>query len=204
MGQLRNAVRGMAPWCADPGQLLRGANEVADRIDGASFVTMAYATFDAAAGDLFYACVGHPPPLLVRRRVERVPDGRAGLSVGLPASGATAQAHLELGDRVLYSDGLIERRGEDLLIGIERLRTVASTVQDWSASDIGERLAAGMPLERPLRDDLCVLTMHYAACPDAADEHLHRGRQGNAADRPLPAAAAGSERGCRDLQDRRG
>lgn len=149
MGQLRNAVRGMAPWCADPGQLLRGANEVADRIDGASFVTMAYATFDAAAGDLFYACAGHPPPLLVRAdgSSEYLMGGRGyPLGCRLPATGATAHAHLELGDRVvLYSDGLIERRGEDLLIGMERLRRVASTVQDWSAPDIGERLAAGMP-----------------------------------------------------------
>ena len=68
---------------------------------------------------------------------------------------------------VLYSDGLIERRGEDLLIGMEQLRRVASMVQDWSASDIREQLAAGMPLEHPLRDDLCVLTMHYSACPEA-------------------------------------
>jgi hypothetical protein len=68
---------------------------------------------------------------------------------------------------VLYSDGLIERRGEDLLIGMEQLRRVASMVQDWSASGISEQLAAGMPLEHPLRDDLCALTMHYSACPEA-------------------------------------
>ena len=48
---------------------------------------------------------------------------------------------------------------------MEQLRRVASMVQDWSASDISEQLAAGMPLEHPLRDDLCVLTMHYSACP---------------------------------------
>jgi hypothetical protein len=48
-------------------------------------------------------------------------------------------------------------------------------VQDWSASDISEQLAAGMPLEHPLRDDLYVLTMHYSRVPGAgarAGEHL--------------------------------
>jgi hypothetical protein len=50
---------------------------------------------------------------------------------------------------------------------MEQLRRVASMVQDWSASDISEQLAAGMPLKHPLRDDLCVLNMHYSACPEA-------------------------------------
>lgn len=166
MGQLRNAVRAMAPWCTDPGELLQRADQIAGRIDGGSFVTMAYATFDASAGDLVYACAGHPPPLLVQAdgSSEYLMGGRGfPLGCGLPALGETASARLEVGDRVLlYSDGLIERRGEDLTVGLERLQQVAAGVEDWSAPDTGERLASGMPLERPLRDDLCVLTMHYA------------------------------------------
>lgn len=167
MGQLRSAVRGMAPWCLDPGELLHRADEIAGRMDGTSFVTMAYATFDAAEGELRYACAGHPPPLLVRSdgSSEYLMGGRRyPLGCWLPATGDTARAQLAMGDRVvLYSDGLIERRGEDLLLGMERLQRVAATVQDWSSPDTAELLATGMPLEHPLRDDLCILTMQYSA-----------------------------------------
>jgi hypothetical protein len=91
---------------------------------------------------------------------------------------------------VLYSDGLIERRGEDLLLGMERLQRVAATVQDWSSPDTAELLATGMPLEHPLRDDLCILTMHYS--PIAVTTALPRNHRAHDRAHEAPLRAPGT------------
>jgi anti-sigma regulatory factor (Ser/Thr protein kinase) len=82
-----------------------------------------------------YASAGHPPPLLV------TPDGEVSflegarswpLGVDVARSrGQAASAALPPGSLLLlYTDGLVERRGESISTGLERLRTVVA--QHWN------------------------------------------------------------------------
>jgi hypothetical protein len=80
---------------------------------------------DPATGELCYARAGHPPALLVDA------DGRAtwlrdviGIPLGAVDDAVFTEgaAQLEPGSTlVLYSDGLVELRGETLDVGLERL-----------------------------------------------------------------------------------
>jgi hypothetical protein len=59
---------------------------------------------------------------------------------------------------VVYSDGLIERRGEPLTEGLARLVEAAVDL-DPGLHDLPDRLIASMPKHPGPRDDLCVLVL---------------------------------------------
>ena len=91
--------------------------------------TIVYAIIDPEQGTIAWANGGHPPPL--RRRADGtwvVPRGRQ------RADGRRGHSYETHEDRtgpnetiVLYTDGLIERRGESLDVGLERLAAAASS-----------------------------------------------------------------------------
>ena len=126
MGQLRSAVRAYALAEPDPGAIPARLNDFVGASCGDTMVTLVLAVVDLAAGTLSYVNAGHPPPLLVQ------PDGeshflRGGLGVplGVLEDPAYEEAEEVLGlgaTVVLYTDGVVERPGEDLGVGFERLR----------------------------------------------------------------------------------
>jgi hypothetical protein len=123
MGQMRTAVRAYAMLELSPADVLRRASQLAMTMPGQQFVTCVYAVHDPVEGTLTYANAGHPPPAVIG------PDGsvhfardRLGMPmrVGesfeervLPFPGGSAL--------VLYTDGLVERRGRPLPDGIDQL-----------------------------------------------------------------------------------
>jgi anti-sigma regulatory factor (Ser/Thr protein kinase) len=180
MGQMRTAVRAYAMLELPPADVMRHASQLAMTMPGRQFVTCVYAVHDPVEGTLTYANAGHPPPALVR------PDGevtfardRLGmpLRVGesfeervLPFPGGSAL--------VLYTDGLVERRGRPLPSGIDQLegalrRLVAPEVDEPSAAcdKLIEELTGGAH-----DDDVALLyardtgrTRRVAALPLSAD-----------------------------------
>ena len=96
----------------------------------APFATLAYLVVDPRTCRLRYAVAGHPPPLVL------APDGSASFLEGgrtLPI-GVDGSATFETGDAelaegatiVLYTDGLVERRGRSLDVGLGLLAGFAS------------------------------------------------------------------------------
>jgi anti-sigma regulatory factor (Ser/Thr protein kinase) len=125
-------------------------------------VTLIYLIFDPDSGTLRFANAGHPPPLLVEG------NGEASyLEGGLgPPLGATAHfgedievaAHLDAGSTLLlYTDGLVERRGTSIRDGLTRLKTLAA--------DPGEDLEAlcdhllGSMATSQVSDDIALLAL---------------------------------------------
>jgi anti-sigma regulatory factor (Ser/Thr protein kinase) len=96
-----------------------------------TFATLVYAVLDHDAGVCRFTSAGHPPPLVV------YPDGRATYLEGgrgpplgtFPGASYRQQAvALPTGSTVvLYTDGLVERRGETIDDGLERLRAAAES-----------------------------------------------------------------------------
>lgn len=137
MSQVRNMLRGIACDRKEPPAKILG------RLDAAycilypgQTVTCIYALVEKLEPDetwkLHYACAGHPPPLLISPDGETryLEEGRS-LLLGVDAERIRPDATVALPDRstvLLYTDGLIERRGEDLDRGLARLRRHAGAL----------------------------------------------------------------------------
>jgi PAS domain S-box-containing protein len=131
MGQLRTLTRAFALTGGgrrDPGEALTLLNHHQLEGDDEHLFTIVYAIIDPAQGKIAWANGGHPPPL--RRRADGTCvylDGGDGL---MGVEEHTYETHEDrTGPNetiVLYTDGLIERRGESLDAGLERLAAAAS------------------------------------------------------------------------------
>jgi serine phosphatase RsbU (regulator of sigma subunit)/anti-sigma regulatory factor (Ser/Thr protein kinase) len=124
MGQVRQTLRAYALDGHAPGALMGRLDRL---VHDAELVmtTCLCGVFDPAAGTLTYSNAGHPPPLLRRAdgTVELLTDGLSNpLGATAAARHTSAEARLAEGDVVLlYTDGLVEQRGEVIDAGIGRL-----------------------------------------------------------------------------------
>ncbi|MFF0190900.1 PP2C family protein-serine/threonine phosphatase [Streptomyces sp. NPDC005244] len=126
MGQLRSALSAAARVADGPAQALEALGLYARHVQGAESSTVVTTFIDWAARTITYSSAGHPPPALLHQngtvtfldqatdpplgaRPEHVPRPQAGVAF---AEGAML---------VLYTDGLIERRDEDIDVGLARL-----------------------------------------------------------------------------------
>ncbi len=130
MAQVRNMLRGVARVLhpATPSQVRRGLDLAMQGTTGAIFATAVIAQVSGqgeATLAFSWTNAGHPPPVLVRpdgtaELLERTPD----LLLGLDPDAAATDHRVDLPDGstvVLYTDGLIERRGVQLAAGFDWL-----------------------------------------------------------------------------------
>jgi anti-sigma regulatory factor (Ser/Thr protein kinase) len=127
MAQLRNATRAFSLERLKPASVLARLNRLADEMLDTSFATLAYLWLDPVSRICRMASAGHPPPLVA------TPDGRVellekvrGLPLGTGMQARYRQETVELpaGSIVLlYTDGLVERRGRSIDDGLELLRS---------------------------------------------------------------------------------
>ncbi len=126
--------------------------------DTAPMTTCCVALLDLEALRLSYALAGHFPPLIRTpdgaRLVPETPPGPP-IGMSLDAVYATADVDLEPGDRlVLYTDGLVERRGESLTLGIVRLERSIDDCRDLAPQQCAEFLSDELSLRE---DDVAIL-----------------------------------------------
>ncbi|SDQ04323.1 PAS fold-containing protein [Quadrisphaera sp. DSM 44207] len=154
MGAVRNLLRGLAfDHREPPSVVLRRLDEAVEGLGMDTLVTLLMARLDPVSGTsqgpdgarvLRWSSAGHPPPVLVH------PDGRAqvlataaDLLVGVDARSQRTDQQCALAPGatlLLYSDGLVERRGEDIADGTARLLALA---QGLAPAPL-ERLLAGV------------------------------------------------------------
>jgi serine phosphatase RsbU (regulator of sigma subunit)/integral membrane sensor domain MASE1 len=172
MGQLRTAVAALAPDCASPTQLLEQLDDFAKRSNGMRYSTACYATLDPASGAVEHASAGHPPILLVDAR-GACRFLTAGVSWPLCAADDPRVPHgslvLEPGATlVLYSDGLVERRGVAIDVGLEELRAAAQRSSGLDVEDLCEALVRELLEGRVIQDDVVVLAIRAVATTAAS------------------------------------
>jgi PAS domain-containing protein len=131
--------------------------------------TMIVARYHARTRSLTWAQAGHLPPVLIRAGEALVLDRPSGILLGATETPAFAEAtlHLEEGDQLLlFTDGLIERPGQDLRTGVQELAATASAVLRTARPDGLATLHASLAeAERP--DDVCAL---HICLPSAVAE----------------------------------
>ncbi len=167
MTQLRNAGRTLAIVGYPPASILEELARVADWATSGKFATMAAAIIEPDMSLVTYATAGHPPILIRRAKtgtVEILPPAE-GPPLCLPGDQDSphyiqGQTGFDVGDIMLmYTDGLIERRDEDLEEGIAR---VAQRLRTWQPSarlgSLCDELITSLGAE-PQLDDMCVLAV---------------------------------------------
>lgn len=160
MAQLRSASRALLLEGRGPGATLEGLDRFAESIEGAVCTTVLCAIVDPATGTLRYASAGHPPPLLAGGPggARWLDGGRsAPLCVGGGAERDEAMATiLDGASLVLFTDGLVERRGEVLDAGLERLRDVVIARDGADAAELADHLLADLQ-DPEDRDDIALV-----------------------------------------------
>ncbi|MHA6762702.1 SpoIIE family protein phosphatase [Streptacidiphilus sp. PAMC 29251] len=131
MGRLRTAVRTLAMLDLPPDVLLQHVHDLADDLaqgpEEALIATCVYAVYDPATRRLVLAKAGHTSPLLIvpgePAQVLDLPSGTP-LGVGGVPFASVELTVVEGSLLVLYTDGLVESRTEDIDVGIKRLCTL--------------------------------------------------------------------------------
>jgi anti-sigma regulatory factor (Ser/Thr protein kinase) len=182
MGRLRTAVHNFSALDLAPEELLGLLDELVGRIDQdetadataapVSGATCLYAVYDPVSRRCVMARAGHPPPALVHPdgRVE-FPEVPTGLPLGLGGLPFEA-AELELpeGSRlVLYTDGLVEDRKQDIDTGLERLRGALERT-DSSPEETCQAVLESLLPERPSDDIALIVARTRALGPDRVAE----------------------------------
>jgi serine phosphatase RsbU (regulator of sigma subunit) len=192
MGQIRNILRGVAVATrSSPAQLLSQVDAVMSELLIEITATAVVARLEQTPEErrqgltrLRWSNAGHPPPVVVGEAGEsgepprtevlwgREPNLLLGLEPGAHRDETTVT--LRRGSTLLlYTDGLVERRGELIDTGIERLTEV-----------LGELVLQGLPLEE-LCDELLRRMLPEKPDDDVAIVAVRLHRE----DRPRPADA---------------
>jgi anti-sigma regulatory factor (Ser/Thr protein kinase) len=165
MGQLRTAVRAYARLDLPPHEVLQLLDGLATEIDANQIATCVYAIHDPNEGRLVYASAGHLP-ILVRdetgtvQRADEPTGPPLGTGGWMHASGSIA---LTPGSTaVLYTDGLVERRNEDLDEGIAALERALSGATG-SPQVVCDRLVRSAGVTPDHDDDVAVLVLQHPA-----------------------------------------
>lgn len=168
MGQLRTAVRMLAVLDHLPEDVLSGLDDLALETDQVQLATCAYAVFDPVARTLSFATAGHPPPVL--RGVDGAtvllpqPSG-APLGVGGVAF-ESCTVEVEDGSRLLlFTDGLVESRHEDLDQGLGHLAEVFGA-QDGTLEQACEAVLLATGRARGHHDDVALLAAELHGLAD--------------------------------------
>ena len=154
VGPIRTAVRAHCLEGAPPDAVLDRVEHLLD--DDAPMTTLLLAVLGEA--EVVWASAGHVPPVLVPAGAPaRVLVGptRPPLGADVRTGGAAQRVAFGPGDRlVLVTDGVVERRGEGLDVGLERLREAVQASESGAGGALRAALRAAP--QRP-GDDIAVL-----------------------------------------------
>jgi serine phosphatase RsbU (regulator of sigma subunit)/CheY-like chemotaxis protein/anti-sigma regulatory factor (Ser/Thr protein kinase) len=163
MSELRNALRAFAVEGHGPVAALNQLDRVVRATRGPGMVaTVLFLIIDADRGTLTLGRAGHPPPAL-RSADGRVRflecEGRPPIGIDTLSATPETQVPFEPGDTlVLFTDGLVERRSEDLGRGLDRLSD-ALTHAPVEAEAICDHILSHTVGEEVGEDDLAMLVV---------------------------------------------
>jgi serine phosphatase RsbU (regulator of sigma subunit)/CheY-like chemotaxis protein/anti-sigma regulatory factor (Ser/Thr protein kinase) len=167
MSELRNALRAFAVEGHSPGAALHHLDRVVLATIGPGMIaTVLFLVIDAAEGTVTLARAGHPPPALrsadgTVRYLET--EGTLPLGVDERISVGEARYPIAPGDTLLlFTDGLVERRGESITLGFDRLREAFAGAPD-DVEAICEHVLAETVAEQVSDDDVALMAVRLLA-----------------------------------------
>jgi serine phosphatase RsbU (regulator of sigma subunit)/anti-sigma regulatory factor (Ser/Thr protein kinase) len=171
MGQFRNALRAYALDGRGPAAAVERLNRLTRTFEQNDMATLVYGEFDVGSNSMRFVRAGHPPPL-VRAADGSVTavNGQGSLPVGVSPSAHYEASLVELqpdSTLLLYTDGLVERRGETLGEGIARLERVLADAPEALEELCDHVLETAVP-HAARGDDIAVLALRPVQVDAAA------------------------------------
>ncbi|MEV5748334.1 SpoIIE family protein phosphatase [Actinoallomurus sp. NPDC052308] len=145
MGTLRFILSGAVRNTHSPAQALQTLDQYAGSVEGALAATAVKAVIHPRSRIIAYSSAGHLPPVLAHsggghELLDKATDPPLGVR---PEAVPRPQATLQYGPGdtlVLYTDGLIERRDEDIDIGVARLTAALAEYRGLPPQDLADAL----------------------------------------------------------------
>jgi hypothetical protein len=161
MASLRFSTRAYARQGHSPAETLTMLGDLLDVGSGGHFATMLCARIDLDRRELLIANAGHPSPVLVEGAHARLLPTAVGLPVGVQAQSSYEMVTVRAAPGatfVAFTDGLVERRGESVDVGLERVRQVAEDAQG-SVDELLSRLLA--EVATGMNDDTALIGLQW-------------------------------------------
>ncbi len=167
MGQLRSACRALLLEKSSPSAVLAGLDRFAERVSGADCTTAFCAVLTLSTGELVYSSAGHPPAIMVHADggTEMLESGQ-GFPLTIRSDVARPEAHVTLPARstlLLYTDGLVERRGGAIEDGMARAADLIGGGRSRELDDVADALMSGLEPTGGYPDDVAILLYRQPA-----------------------------------------
>ena len=167
MGRLRTALHSYAIEGHGPGRTLELVDRFVQSLNESAMATAAYAVFDTYTSTLHYATAGHLPPVVISAGEARALGVTPAPPLGAFPYGRCPEHELSLQSGeilLLYTDGLVERRGVPLNTGIDALATAvrgARTPEEACAFAVADLVPVV-----GLSDDVAIVSLQSAFVPN--------------------------------------
>jgi serine phosphatase RsbU (regulator of sigma subunit) len=162
MALLRHATLAYVAQDPGPASVLEKLSDFVNATNHDYFATVLCALIDVDAHTLRMASAGHMAPLLVHGQDGSFVDFDPNVPIGVTRSAAFEEATLSVppgGTLLAFTDGLVERRGEVLDVGLARLRDFA-TSHPLPLDELLERLASELTSEDH-HDDTAIVGIQW-------------------------------------------
>ena len=172
MGRMRSVLRAYALETQDPAEVLRRLDRKIHHFEPEALATVLYAVLDPALDRMRICLAGHFPPVIA---LPGKPAGPAevarGLMIGVDPAEPRQVTTVPIPPGALlcfYTDGLIERSGELIDDGLERLcRAVSAEFPEAACASVMGTLVGN----EPARDDIALLVIRRR--PGQAGSRVH-------------------------------
>jgi len=161
MAQIRSTIRAYAVDDPRPDVVFDRVDVFFEVLDLAQLVTAIYFLLDPDNDAVHIVSAGHLPPLLVDADGSRLCGTAGGTPFGVGRFGREVQSvELPSGSALIaITDGLVERRGEDIDAGVNRLLEATEGAGGWSAQQILDHIVRVAAAERTHDDDVTVVVL---------------------------------------------
>jgi serine phosphatase RsbU (regulator of sigma subunit) len=162
MTTLRGALEGIAMTGASPGSILYWLNRLmVHTLSDEAVASVVCCRFDPLSRVLTWAQAGHPTPLLFREGTGVLLDPPEGVLLGADREPVFGESRVELrpGDVMLmYTDGLVERRGQDVDASVQPLLDLAPRLRGADARTCVDLVVSRLG-HTDYEDDACVMAV---------------------------------------------
>jgi PAS domain S-box-containing protein len=173
VGRLRSALRAYVLEGHSPALVVGQLNRLIwTEAQEGHMATLLFVVVDPAEGRMAWVNAGHPPPLLVTGNGRpRFLQGASSVPLGVlpyPDFREISVAVEAEATVVLYTDGLVERPGENIDLGLERLAKLVHDARGEPDALCDTLLEALLP-DGALSDDVALLALRTIAMSDLLD-----------------------------------